>query len=305
MDSIEPVVANLTKSIEEGTFIEPGLLKETEDGISLLALKNEVLLSYISNLLILSAAQLEKKEHAFDEARQRTIEQRVTLEKGIKGLEAKISYQIDKVLRAYKRFQEQQVESENRKANEEEAGSDSDEDLTSYRPDISSLTTGSGSSKKSSSSRSRRSTNNDDDDDSGLDDDDKKRYVVPKISSTAPAFEKEKTRRTPRNRRDVAMEEYIHETGDAPVAEPSIGSQIMDSGRGGERTARDRKKANDIKAYEEANYTRISQTSTKRARKEAAQRQRDAISKSFFGEDWGFLDGDNNRGGGKKRKTKH
>lgn len=304
MDSIEPIVTNLTKSIEEGTFIDQNLLKETEDGISLLALKNEVLLSYISNLLILSAAQLEKKEHTFDEARQRTIEQRVTLEKGIKGLEAKISYQIDKVLRAYKRFQEQQVESENRRANEEDAGSDSDEDLTSYRPDISSLTAGSSSNKKSSSSRSRRG--NDDDDDSGLDDDDKKRYVVPKISSTAPAFEKEKTRRTPRNRRDVAMEEYIHETGDAPVAEPSIGSQIMDSGRGGERTARDRKKANDIKTYEEANYTRISQTSAKRARKEAAQRQRDAISKSFFGEDWGFLDGDDKRrGGGKKRKTKH
>lgn len=264
MESVEAACASILDSIRREVVLDRETVAETRNGISLLALKNDALLSYIANLLLLAAAQLEQNTEVFEAARARTIEQRVTLEKGVKGLEAKISYQIDKALRAFRRSQEQQQQTEN------DAESDSDADATSYRPNVANL-------RKAAKADSEEE----------LDDNDKRRYVVPKISSTAPSFEK--SRGQPR-RRDFAMEDYLRETGDAPIAEASIGSQILDGGKGGERTERQRRKDREVQDYEEANFTRISSTSSKRARKEAAQRQQKATTSQFFGEDWGFLD---------------
>lgn len=264
MESVQAACAKILDSIHREVLVDRDTLIEMGNGISLLALKNDALLSYIANLLLLAAAQVEKNSDVFQATRSRTIEQRVTLEKGVKGLEAKISYQIDKALRAFRRSQEAQQKAQ------DDADSDSDVDLTSYRPNVANLRKASGANSEDEP-----------------EDDDKRRYVVPKISSTAPSFEntKKQTRR-----RDFAMEDYLRETGDAPVVEASIGSQIMDGGRGGERTERQRRKDREIEDYEEANFTRISNISSKRARKEAAQRQKKATTSHFFGEDWGFLD---------------
>jgi len=293
MEELDKIVAQISTGLDEEKFVDAATQAETENGISLLALKNESLLAYIGDLLLLAAAQTDHNTQVFDQARDGAIEQRVTLEKGVKGLEAKISYQIDKALRTYRRSLEQEQEQdEDNKDNDDKQSeaedSDSDVDVTSFRPNLAALKSG----RAGKPSRSQR-TYDDDDQEEG-------EYVAPKISANMPAFERSKGARAPPKKRDFAMEEYIRESGDAPVAEPSIGSQIMDSGRGDERTERDRKKDREVQTYEEANFTRISNTSSKRARKEASQRQRDATTNTFFGEDWGFLDGDN-----KRRKRRH
>lgn len=257
-------------AIQQDKFGGTDIVLSSTDGISLLDLKNEALLAYIADLLLVAAAQLAQNDKLFGESREHAIQQRVTLEKGVKSLEMKIAYQIDKVLRAYRKSLEVQTEgqSDDKKVSSEnptyEADSDSDFDPTAYRPNVASLNSLSNAPEEN------------------------ERYIAPKISANMPASET-RSRAAPR-RRDFAMEEYIRESGDAPVAEASVGSQIMDSGRGGERTRRERERDREVQEYEEANFTRISQTSSKRARKEAAQRQRDATTNKFFGEDWSFLD---------------
>lgn len=273
MESVQSTVAEILESIQNlETFANE---QDSANGISLLELKNEALLSYIANLLIISASQIEQNDEIFSSSRERAIEQRVTLEKGVRGLEAKIAYQVNKALRAYRRSQEEgeegnaSVKPRKQAAAPEESDSDSDFDPATYRPNVSSLKTQAA------------------DEDS----DDNRTYVAPKISADMPTTEQRSEKpRDNRRRRDFAMEEYIRESGDAPIAEASIGSQIMDYGRGGERTSRERQKDLEIQNYEESNFTRISGTSSKRARKEAAQRQRDATTNKFFGEDWSFLD---------------
>lgn len=312
MEAIQSTIDSILSSLKEEKFISEQTLADASKGISLLELKNEALLSYIANLLLLSASQLERNENVFNDSRKATIEQRVTLEKGVKGLEAKIGYQVDKVLRAYRRSLDdaetgsenaklaarkargeqkaadkaelQELEDEEKAEAESDGSSDSDFDATSFRPNLSGIATTRGTKSNVY----------------GKDKNDKEEtYVPPKISANMPAFEKEK-RAAPRQR-DFAMEEYIRETGDAPLTEASVGSKIMDHGRGGELTRSEIRKNKEIQDYEESNFTRISTTSSKRARKDAHKRQRDAMTKKFFGEDWGFLD---NHDDSRKRRKK-
>lgn len=289
MDSVVETANSLAEKLSEQKIVPQQKIDEGADGISLLALKNQCLASYINNTLLVALSQLEGNNSVRDAARERTVEQRVSLEKGIRPLEAKITYQVDKALRAFRRSVEQEEAKKQRRQEQESTKpddeSDSDVDPSAYRPQPQQLA-------------SRRSDSEDEDDA-----DEPRKYVVPKISATLPNSEQTKSTR-PR-RRDFAMEEYVQDNDDAPVAEPSIGSRIMDSGRGGEQTSRDRRRNREVDDYEEANFTRISGTSKKQSRKDAAQRQRDAETRSFFGEDWGFLDTDG-RGGstGAKRQLK-
>lgn len=251
-------------------------VQNSKDGISLLEFKNEVLASYINNLAIIIAAQISRAQgtelqQVFDTAVKNSLTQRVTLEKGVKGLEAKISYQIDKALRAFKKFQEL----EERKLDDAADGSESasEEEATSYRPNLGQL--------QDQHSESEEESN---------------KYTAPKIAKTTMF---EESRRPSRRRRDFAMEEYVREQGDAPLAEPSIGTTIMDHGHGGMSTERDRRKEREVQEYEEANFVRLGSNSSKKQRREARQRQKDAYERNLFGEDWGFLDRDEN---GPKRK---
>ena len=54
------------------------------------------------------------------------------------------------------------------------------------------------------------------------------------------------------------MEEFIStEMGDAPVAEPSIGSRIVGGGRRGDKSARDRERDEERSRYEEEKMVRL------------------------------------------------
>lgn len=291
-------------------FLCASNLAGSVQNVSLLTLKNEMFLSYINNILLIVASQVSGTETArevFDDSVKRAIEQRISLEKGIKGLESKISYQLDKAVRAYLRAIEQNERNQsqaqhNISPNETQFG-ESDEDPLSFRPRADALDT----SVDGENTERRTQTADHSDSDVSSEEGNKSKYVAPKV------FAAIQHRRERPRRRNIVMEEYLRENDEAPVAQPSIGTTILDEGRGGERTYSGIERDRQVREYEEATYTRISSISAKQARREALQRQRDARTKNLFGEEWGFMDEEGalqqkkSRSSGKKRtkRRKH
>jgi U3 small nucleolar ribonucleoprotein protein LCP5 len=283
LDTILSASQATQEIIRDGLWAQDDSLLQTKDGISLLSLKNHELLGYLHSLVYIIAGKIaltesedaERDIKVIDEAIKSSIVHRISMEKGIKGLENKIAYQIEKVLRAY---QKATTDDNTEAAQPNNVDSDSEDELN-YRPNPMALQASKGGLAGSKKSPKGRGADEDEDDSHT------KKYEAPKIAAVAP-FQKERTSR----RRNATMEEYIQESSAAPVAEPSIGSTIMDHGRGGERTDRDRKKQKEIQDYEEENYVRLPGMSKKQAKRAARQRQRDAFGRNLFGEDWSFLD---------------
>lgn len=76
--------------------------KEGEEGISLLALKNQTFVSYLHNLTLLILHRLENGSlQGCQDAVKTLVRLRVTMERGIKPLEGKLSYQIQKLIKAH------------------------------------------------------------------------------------------------------------------------------------------------------------------------------------------------------------
>lgn len=335
LESIQAAMAGASKVVTD-KMTDDVMKVASENGISLLSLKHHSMLSYLQNILVLVGARLRDDQELYDQALKSIVSQRVVLEKGVKGLEAKINYQLEKVLRAH--FKDVQVKEEKEKQkeqnkalakerklvgldmnddkeeddsggeNEDENNSDNseeeddssseDEDELNYRPQpgrLASTATGDRHGRsvglgKSSSTQSEASKLG-------------AKYKAPKLAPVVPFSDKKESQ--VRRARNSAVEEYIRESASAPVAEPSIGSTIMDHGRGGERTERDRRKLKEVQQYEEENFTRLPGLSKKQERQAARKRQTDAITKSFFGEDWTFLDkGEKGPDGSNRKRSK-
>ncbi|CAN6600288.1 U3 small nucleolar ribonucleoprotein protein Lcp5p [Trichomonascus vanleenenianus] len=284
MDSQLKSIISAVDSISDGLDKQKSVPKEaiegSAEGISLLSLKNHAMLSYLQNIALIAASQIARSQkdtkEVMDKAVKGSITQRVVLEKGVKGLEAKIAYQIEKVLRAnFKAKQDAELQASGEaEAAQNGEESDSDDDTLNYKPNPNALVSSTTGIKRPSREEEEASAK-------------PTKYEVPKIAPVSLEA-KDRDAKASRRRKNATMEEYLRQTSVAPVAEPSIGSTIMDHGRGGERTERDSKKQAEIDRYEENNFTRIVTTSKKQERKAARQRQRDAYGKNFFGEDWGF-----------------
>lgn len=291
LKTIISAVDGLNERLDKGTFVDSQAIDGSSNGISLLALKYHSLLSYIHNLAAITATQVARSSEDYpgdevkeirDRAVKNTVVDRIVMEKGVKGLEAKIAYQIEKVTKAYVKAK-QQAESQvsGNTADPEDDESD-DDDKLNYRPNPTAL--------KSSTEEAR--------------DDRAAKYVAPKISAATP-FAKDHEGKAARKQKNSTMDEFIQESSGAPIAEPSIGSTIMDGGRGGERTEKERRKQAEVQRYEEDNFTRLPGQSKKQAKRAAKQRQLDAQTKNFFGEDWGFTQHNNsNLEKATKRKQK-
>lgn len=293
----------------------------TVHGVSLLTLKNQALLSYLHNSVVVLLAQVERAatsgadedeeetelEKARNNAIRNTVTQRIVLEKGIKGLESKIAYQVEKSIRAYAKSKaaasttkeysnhskddgddgEDNRASDEDNDNEEEEEQD-DGDLLLFKPNPKMLLNGGTKDSKAipASSSKSRSKHIKEDDESPKS---KEKYQPPKIAATSLSGPSSSSKRH-HNRKNALMEDYLESTSVAPVSEPSIGTTITGGGRG-LSTARDRRKEKEIKDYEETNYTRLSSITRKQQEKEKKRRsQRDGGTggDSFFGEDWGF-----------------
>src|SRR4051812_36625606 len=112
-NSLVSLLATLTTSIESATqaLPEDGIIPPKE-GISLLDVKNELLLSYVQNLVFLILLKLRARSKTGnateaddessglqEEVTKKLVELRVYLEKGVRPLENRLKYQIDKIIR--------------------------------------------------------------------------------------------------------------------------------------------------------------------------------------------------------------
>ncbi|KAK8908314.1 hypothetical protein QC760_004165 [Botrytis cinerea] len=109
--SLPALLTTLTQSLNSAIESAPesSLIKPPTDGISLLDVKNELLLSYLQNLVFIIILKIrnqkedvsgEDEEELDNAVVKKLVELRVYLEKGVRPLEGRLKYQIDKVLRA-------------------------------------------------------------------------------------------------------------------------------------------------------------------------------------------------------------
>lgn len=296
-NNLESLLATLTSAIESATEALPTEdILPPKEGISLLDTKNELLLSYLQNLVFIILLKIrlrsdsgESEEIVLDvrdQVVQKLVEFRVYLEKGVRPLENRLQYNIDKIIRtaddAARRTAPTTVASKSRKLNgagsnsdnseDEEksvAGSD-DEDEMSYGP----RTTGMKMSESDAAQDRVQKSAKD-----GI-------YRPPKITPMAmPTTDSREARRERRPGRSATLDEFIAtEISSAPIAEPSIGSTITHGGRR-QKSEKERREENERREYEESNFTRLAPKSKKELAKDKS-RERDG---GFGGEEWRSL----------------
>ncbi|KAK4982940.1 hypothetical protein LTR66_009024 [Elasticomyces elasticus] len=281
-------LANLTDSLESATSSLPDISKilPPEKGVDLLDVKNELFLSYLQTLALRNLAVIrslskftssrtndgeEDEQDAQDLNKllvKKLIEHRVYLEKGVRPLEGRLKYTIDKVVRAAEDEARTSTHRATTKAannghangqetsdrDEDDSGSDAASttsalagatpDDLSHRPSARNFAR---PLMASSSSRAKAATETSD----GI-------YRPPRITPTSlPSTERKEAREVRRPNRSATMDEYINtELSTAPEAMPSIGSTIVDRGRR-TKSARERETEADRARYEEENLVRL------------------------------------------------
>jgi U3 small nucleolar ribonucleoprotein protein LCP5 len=270
-----------------------------KEGISLLDVKNDLLLSYLQNLVFLillklrsrsdeSGSQQELKLHPHDEVVQKLVELRVYLEKGVRPLENRLKYNIDKIIRtaddAARKMNQPTVKAKFRKSRDnagadsdasdaESAGSaqtEDDEDEMAYGP----RGTAMARTKADASKEKAKESSKD-----GI-------YRPPKITPMAmPTTEGREARRERRPGKSATLDEFVAtELSSAPMAEPSIGSTIVNGGRH-TKSEKERREENERREYEESNFTRLAPIS----KKEQAKKRVRGQDGGFGGEEWRSL----------------
>ncbi len=128
VDTSLPTLLNtLTQSLAAAHDSAPEAtsIKRVSEGISLLDVKNELLLSYLQNLVFLILLKLRNQNGSSDQDEsevlddavvKKMVELRIYLEKGVRPLEGRLKYQMDKVLRAAEDAAILPVQSSNKKS---------------------------------------------------------------------------------------------------------------------------------------------------------------------------------------------
>lgn len=285
LDSLKQSILSTLEATEKIPSVDA-----PKDGISLLDVKNELLLSYLQNLIFLILVKLRKAKEADasdsddessvdNEVVKKLVELRLYLEKGVRPMEDKLRYQIEKVLRAADDAErnEKAVAAAADNKSESESGSDSDEasdeedeeeggdskmtpanvsDLA-FRPSLGALAR----STTNATSKSSKDTN-------GV-------YKPPKIAPTSMPTTEARERRQRGPIKSATMDEFIaDEMSSAPQAQPSIGTNIIQFGRR-LKTAGERKEEDERRNYEERNFVRLANASkTDRAKQAAVDARR-------------------------------
>ncbi|KHN98989.1 Sas10/Utp3/C1D [Metarhizium album ARSEF 1941] len=304
--TLPALLASLTQSLSLTQEATPKIaaIHHPRDGISLLDVKNELLLSYLQNLVFLILLKLRnlksesQSSTQLDEpVRAKLVELRLYLEKGARPLEEKLKFSIERFLRTAQDAQRQEREKEQQSKAKDKSNADDD-----------------GSASGSASNYSQES-----DPDSEPDDRPQARKgnmgpapniaaMVDEIPTSRGGREEgppgvyrpprrdrvlmessrphEKTQR--RAHKSHTMEEFVNdELATAPVAEPSIGTTIVQGGRK-MKTASERKEEDERREYEETNFTRLPKESKKERAKKARAAGRSGRMQ-FGGEEWHSL----------------
>lgn len=269
-------------------------LSAPENGITLFDAKNEIFLSYLQalalrNLNVIRSVKdgsgVQAAHELSDEITKTLVEHRVYLERGVRPLEQKIKYQVDRVVKAAEdddRVTAQKAkqsaitnghdsEGGSDESDEDESDSDSDiaQDMNAHKPRIS---TAIANSDKATRDDDRRAKSSED----GV-------YRPPRISATAMPTTESRQRSEKRPGRSKTLDEYVStELSTAPLAEPSIGSNLAAGGRQS-KNARQMREDAERKEYEETNLVRLPAMSKKERAKKGLGRARDG---GFGGEEW-------------------
>ncbi|CZR62181.1 related to RNA binding protein LCP5 [Phialocephala subalpina] len=295
LDSLQQALVSASEATEKIQAPIP-----PKDGISLLDVKNELFLSYLQNLVFLIILKLrhhkgdieEQDEGLDDSVVKKLVELQVYLEKGVRPLESKLKYQIDKVLRAAddaKRAEDAaNVQKNGANGRGDEDGSseedddkdgeiDSDAESTGvtlkaseiddlqYRPNPSSFVRPAGAAESDSRGRSEDGV-----------------YKPPRIQATAmPTTTGPREKEARRPNKSATLDEFVStELSSAPLAEPSIGSTIVSGGRRS-KSEKEKKEEQEKREYEERNYVRLPKESKKERAKKGGRK--DA---GYGGEEW-------------------
>jgi len=307
-EGIEALIGSLTRSLDSALEATPKLadVVPPEHGISLLKVKHELLLSYVQNVVFLILLKIRNAQEVALEGKgsglelsdvvvKKLVELRLYTEKGVRPLEEKLRYQIDNALRA--------ATDEERAAKSREL---SGRKIKAARQEDA----GSGSEATDQESEGDSDEESGDESDASADETntESQRHVPNRASfvrrSTAAPSSKSTTgayrppRNTPtvmptherRERRDrgplksATMDEFVaDEFSVAPIAEPSIGSNIR--ARGQLKTATERRQEAERQDYEEANFIRLPKEG-KKERAKKAQAEGRSGRMNFGGEEW-------------------
>lgn len=295
---LDSLTQSLSSTFEATTKIPA--VEAPKEGISLLDVKNELLLSYLQNLVFLILVKLRQAKQTNledvnktsgidDEVVRKLVELRLFLEKGVRPLEDKLRYQIEKVLRAADDAERNEKAAQAAAADNAESESDSDSDDGSddgdeddeneksgkgnvadlaFRPNLSAVarsTTDGGANKASK-------------DANGI-------YRPPKIAPTAMPTTERREKRERGPIKSATMDEFVaDELSTAPIAQPSIGTNIVQYGRR-LKTATERKEENERRDYEERNFVRLPKESKKDRAKNAEIAGRRSRT-NYGGEEW-------------------
>ena len=358
--SISALLETLTSSLTStlSSLPDPTNLHPPADGISLLDVKNELFLSYLQHLVFLillklrnarassaaaagaadhhdatgataEAAENEKEEEekagTLDEkVVRKLVECRVYLEKGIRPLEARLKYQLDKVLRAAddddvvvrleagkgngdgdgdgKKKKKGMISREDSRSGDGSEDGESDvsseeddeEENKSTQPTPPTIEIDDLSYRPNPSSLLRpsqpSSTTTTNKPFSSSNSKNNNIYRPPRIQPislptvTPPT---QKTKKPPY--KSATLDEFITtELSSAPLAEPSIGSTIMAGGRRN-KTQREREAEAERQRYEEANFVRLPGQTKKERRRLGGKAGREGGG-GYGGEEWRGLD---------------
>ncbi|KAI1208347.1 uncharacterized protein F4807DRAFT_148638 [Annulohypoxylon truncatum] len=303
--SLPVLLDSLTNSLTSAFEATPKIsgIEPTKDGVSLLDVKNELLLSYLQNLVFLilikirnakdagsGSSEEEDKTDLSDVVVKKLVELRLYLDKGVRPLEEKLQFQLDKILRAV----EDADRIASQAANEAESESESDSDSGSEDSDASgsdgppkpafdisakrfapSFSNFAAPAKPAGMAAAAAATTQDK---TGA-------YRPPKITPTVMPTAERRERGERRPMKSATMDEYIsNELSTMPVAEPSVGTTIVSGGRK-MKTASERREEEHRQQYEESNFVRL----PKESKKERAKRNQTEGRSSrmqFGGEEW-------------------
>jgi U3 small nucleolar ribonucleoprotein protein LCP5 len=299
--SVPTLLETLTQSInsasEAAEHRVPSLLPP-EDGISLLDVKNELFLCYLQNLVFLillkirngqNDSEAEEDDELDISVVKKLHELSVYVDKGVLNLEKDLKYQIDKVVRAaddakisgdkaakastavpqkeHSSEEEDNDEGEYSEAGSEEGGvtlKASEIDDLQYRPNPSSLI-------RPLLARVEADNKKPED---GV-------YKPPRIQATSMPTTERRENEARKPNKSATLDEFIStELSAAPLAEPSIGSGIVEGGRRS-KSEKEKRDEKERREYEERNYVRLPKESKKDRAKKVGKK--DA---GYGGEEW-------------------
>lgn len=283
--TLPALLTTLTDSLTSATSSLPSTTNLTPpaEGISLLDTKNELLLSYLHNLVFLIILKLRNQSPSTpaeetplnDAVTQKLVELRIYIEKGVRPLESRLKYQLDKLLLAASEASsiasipntaaiKKPRTTKPDTANSDASASASDDDAAepALQPPIPDLTHRPNPSAfaRPSDSKATRQSNSD-----GV-------YKPPRITPTAlPTTDATSRKKEVKPRKSHTLNEFIREEMDeAPVAEPSIGA-------GSGLRGREKEEEEERRAYEELRLVRLPG--------ERKKKKKDGRAGEGFGED--------------------